>query len=370
MTSPTTASSGKGPAIVPLPYDATTLSPLLGDGWRERLVQMFRGMLLGRTLDTRMLNLQRQGRVGFYGPASGQEAANVGAALALEPQDWVFPGLREQLIALVRGYDLPRYVHHLFGNDMDPAKGRQMPCHPSAREVQYVSMSSVIGTQIVHAVGCAFAQRYRKDRAISVAFFGDGATSANDFHSGMNFAGVFDLPVLFVCTNNQWAISVPTARQTAAASFAAKAPAYGFPGERVDGTDVVAVYHHVRRVRGAMAEDPHPHLLELVLYRLTPHSSSDDPSRYQPKGWREEAMARDPLARLEELLDRTGVLPASEREAIRRELDAEIRSAIQEAEVIPPPRNETLFQDTLKEPSWPLTEERDSFDREQGGHFP
>ncbi|MDE1819561.1 MAG: hypothetical protein KGJ23_06395 [Euryarchaeota archaeon] len=356
--------------IVPLPYGKKELSDRLGPPWEERLHQMYRGMLLGRVLDTRMLGLQRQGRVGFYGPATGQEATSVGAAMCMSGQDWVFPGLREQLIALLRGLDLTLYAHHLFGNDLDTARGRQMPCHPSAREVRYASMSSTIGTQIIHAVGTAYGIQLRKEPAVSWAFFGDGATSANDFHSGMNFAGVWKLPVLFVCTNNQWAISVPNEKQTAAPSFATKADGYGFPGRRIDGTDVVEVFTTLSAARARVLSGAGPELIESVLYRLTPHSSSDDPSRYQPKGWMEKAKAYDPLGRFEAMLEKLGVFPASEREALRADLDAKVRTAIQEAEVMPPPRTDSLFEDTLKVPAWPLTEERDSFDKEQGGNFP
>ncbi len=365
-----TPSPGPAPSTVPLPYGKAELEKRLGGDWEARVRAMYHGMLFGRVLDTRMLALQRQGRVAFYGPATGQEATTVGAALAMTPEDWVFPGLREQLVALLRGLNLTLYLHHLFGNDLDTARGRQMPCHPSAREVHYVSMSSTIGTQIIHAVGFAYGLRLRKSPGISWTFFGDGATSAVDFHTGLNFAGVYDLPVLFVCTNNQWAISVPNDKQTASATFAQKSEAYGIPGSRVDGTDVVDVFCALREARAEIAQGKGPRLVESVLYRLTPHSSSDDPSRYQPKGWMDKARSMDPVGRFEAMLDRIGVLAPSEREKVQAELDARVRSAIQEAEVMPPPRTDSLFEDTYKVPFWPLTEERESFDKEQGGNFP
>ena len=192
--------------LLPLPYRAHDLDGML-PGWQKTLVEAYRWMVLARTLDGRMLGLQRQGRVGFYGPATGQEAVSVGTALALTPGDWVFPGLREQLVALIRGHPLGHYMDHLFANDRDPARGRQMPCHPTCRDVRYASMSSVIGTQISQAVGVAYGLKLRHEEAVSVAYFGDGATSANDFHAGLNLAGVLQAPVLFCCTNNQWAIS-------------------------------------------------------------------------------------------------------------------------------------------------------------------
>ncbi|MCI4348484.1 MAG: thiamine pyrophosphate-dependent enzyme, partial [Thermoplasmata archaeon] len=174
-----------GPAPLPLPYSAPDLERLLGADWSRLLWTAYRWMRTARALDERMVALQRQGRVGFYGPATGQEAVSIAAGLATHENDWVFPGLREQLVALVRGHPLDTYVHHLFADALDPAHGRQMPCHPTAREVRHVSMSSCVGTQITHAVGCAYGFRFRHDAAVSLAFFGDGGTSANDFHAGM-----------------------------------------------------------------------------------------------------------------------------------------------------------------------------------------
>ncbi len=304
-------------------------------------------MLLGRTLDTRMLALQRQGRVGFYGAATGQEAVNVAAGLASGPSEWVLPGLREQLVALVRGHPLDLYLHHLFADARDPSRGRNMPCHPSAREVHYVSMSSVIGTQISHAVGVALAQRRRRDPGVTLAFFGDGATSSNDFHAGLNFAAVTSAPVLFLCTNNQWAISVPVGRQTAAATLAGKAAAYGLEGRQVDGTDLFAVYEALSTALGRIRSGGPPELIEFVLYRLTPHSSSDDPTRYQPADWAARARAHDPVARLERWLTDQRVLDLEAQARLSIEVDAEIRRAIADAEGTPPPPPESITEDVL-----------------------
>ena len=363
-------SPGGSGSVVPLPYDADRLARLMGPGWAELLQRIYRGMLLGRILDQRLLGLQRQGRVGFYGPATGQEATNAAVAAALGKEDWVFPGLREQLVALLRGHPLPVYLAQLFGNEKDPAHGRQMPCHPTAREVHYVSMSSVIGNQVPQAVGTAWALRRKGVPAIAVAFFGDGASSSGDFHAGLNFAGVLRAPVLFVLTNNQWAISLPSSRQSAVAILAEKAQAYGFAGSRVDGTDPVAVFCAVQEAREALLKGDGPRLLESVFYRMAPHSSSDDPTRYQPPTWSEEARAHDPLERLEAMLEHLGVMRASARDLLREEIETEIRRAIQATEPLPPPGPESLFEDTFQDPFPPLTEERDRFDTEQGGHFP
>ena len=339
-----------GPSVVPLPYSPHEVEQQIGADWSSVMLSAYRWMVVGRTLDARMQALQRQGRVGFYGAATGHEAVNVAAGLATRPEDWVVPGLREQLTALVRGHSLETYAHHLFADDRDPARGRNMPCHPTAREVHYLSMSSVIGTQIPHAVGLAFALRARSDPGVALAFFGDGATSANDFHAGLNFAGDLRLPVLFCCANNQWAISVPVSRQTAAPSLASKAAAYGFGGSRVDGTDFVAVYGHLRSALAQIRSGGGPILLEFVVYRMTPHSSSDDPKRYQPPTWNEEAASHDPVARLESWLTEHRLLPAEVRARTQADADASVRAAIEAAEGTRPPDPRSLTEDVYSPP--------------------
>ena len=334
-------------SIAPLDYDSDDLAAEVGADWSSRLFAAYRWMVLGRTLDQRMLALQRQGRIGFYGPATGQEAVSVGAALALSEKDWVFPGLREQLLALARGHSLAAYAHHLFADSLDPARGRQMPCHPTAREVRYVSMSSVVGTQISQAVGLAYAQHLRHDPGVTLVFFGDGATSSNDFHAGLNFAGVFALPVLFCLTNNQWAISMPVERQSRVSVLAEKARSYGFSGVRVDGTDVVQVYATVRAGLEKARGGGGPTLLEFVTYRMTPHSSSDDPTRYQPSDFLDRGRQNDPVARLEELLRRTKVLTDELAQQVAEEADRGVRAAIAEAEATAPPALESLTADVL-----------------------
>jgi len=340
-------------AVEPLPYEPAPLEKLIGPGWEELLRSAYRWMLLGRTLDARMQSLQRQGRVGFYGAATGQEAVNVAAGLASGRDDWVFPGLREQLVALVRGHPLPTYVHHLFADAKDPGRGRNMPCHPSASEVHYVSMSSVIGTQISHAVGVGYAQKLRHESGATLAFFGDGATSSNDFHAGLNFAGVFQLPVVFCCTNNQWAISQPVSRQTAVPSLATKAKAYGFSGRSVDGTDFVASYRALSEALREAREGRGPVLLEFVLFRMMPHSSSDDPSRYQPADWMARAARQDPVPRLRSWLIAQGRVTDAELSRWEADAEREVREAIDDAERTPPPSPDSLTEDVYASQSYP-----------------
>ena len=337
-------------SLLPLPYTPTDVYHRIGPEARETLRSAYGWMILGRTLDARMQGLQRQGRVGFYGAATGHEAVNVAAGLSTRKEDWIFPGLREPLVALVRRHPLPRYVQHLFATAHDPSKGRQMPCHPSASEVHHVSISSVIGTQITHAVGAAWAMRLRKASGVALAFFGDGATSANDFHAGLNFAGVAGLPVVFVCANNQWAISMPVERQSAVATLAQKASAYGYSGVTVDGTDIVAVLEAFQRVLRESREGSGPHLIEFRVYRMTPHSSSDDPTRYQPVDWNARARAHDPVVRLETWLSTVGWLDDADRAGYAQRASESVRDAIAEAEATPPPSPASLFEDVFSRP--------------------
>jgi pyruvate dehydrogenase E1 component alpha subunit len=320
-------------------------------------LRMYRDMRFLRLLDSRMIALQRQGRIGFYGSCTGQEAVVVGAAWAIEREDWVFPALRESGIMLLRGFPLARYLAQLFGNAADVLKGRQMPSHMSGKQVHQVSWSSAIGTQLPHAVGAAWAARMKGDRTIMLAFLGDGATSSPDFHAAMNFAGVFGVPCVFVCQNNHWSVSTPSGRQTASKTIAVKARAYGMPGFRVDGNDVLAVHRAVKdacaRARGGHG----PTLIEAVTYRMGAHSTSDDPTRYQSPEELEAWRRKDPIDRLGRLLFRIGLLDG---ELIARddvEANGQIDSALREAEGHGPPSQLSLFEDVYQALPWNLREQ-------------
>ncbi len=315
----------------------------------EDLRRMFRFMLLMRTLDGRMLSLQRQGRVGFYGTATGQEATVIGSAWALRPTDWVFPALREMGVSLWRGTSLRDIVCQLMGNSGDVLLGRQMPCHFSDRRVQTVAWSSCIGTQLVHAMGAAWAARIRGEDTVCAGYLGDGASSSADFHAALNFAGVLRLPVVFLCQNNQWAISVPLSRQTASESIAVKALAYGFEGVRVDGNDLLAVASAARKAVDKARSRGGPTLVECVTYRMGGHSSSDDPTRYRETEIVAEWERRDPIARLRAYLTERGVLAPGEEERWVDEIQEEIGAAVREAESLPPPPVESIFRDVYAE---------------------
>jgi pyruvate dehydrogenase E1 component alpha subunit/2-oxoisovalerate dehydrogenase E1 component alpha subunit len=323
---------------------------------RER-VELYRQMLRVRRLDERMTALQRQGELGFHGSTLGQEAIPVAVGRALEPEDWVFPALREGAVMLVRGYPLADYLAQSFGSARDPQKGRQMPSHPASRRVHQVSWSSCIATQLPQAVGMAWASARAGDSALALAFLGDGATSHPDFHAALNLAGVLAVPVVFVCQNNGYALSVPTAQQTRAESFAIKARAYGFPGERVDGNDALAVWSRVRHaVRRARAGEG-PTLLECVTYRRGAHSSSDDPSRYRSAAEEAAWAARDPLDRLRRHLLLEGALGDADEALLERECAEELTAALAVARADPPPARETLFDDVYALRPWHLVEQ-------------
>src|SRR5207237_37372 len=262
---------------------------------REVLLRLYREMVRLRTLDERMMTLQRQGRVGFYGACTGQEAATLASAIALEASDWIFPALREGGAMLLRGFPLVPYLCQIFGNAGDETKGRQMPSHMASKSVNQVSWSSCIGSQLPQAVGAAMAARIRGDKTVVAAYMGDGATSSADFHVAMNFAGVFKPPVVFVCQNNHWAISIATQKQTASESIAVKAVAYGFEGVKVDGNDAEAVYGAVKAAVDRARAGGGPTLVECETYRIGAHSSSDDPTRYRDEREVEIWRKRDPI---------------------------------------------------------------------------
>jgi pyruvate dehydrogenase E1 component alpha subunit/2-oxoisovalerate dehydrogenase E1 component alpha subunit len=327
------------------------------------LMRAYREMRRVRALDARMIALQRQGRIGFYGAAQGQEAVPIATALALEERDWVFPALREQSIMLARGFPLRALVAQVFGNAGDVLKGRQMPSHPSGRAVNQVSWSSCIGSQIPQTVGCAWAMRARKTGAVAVGFLGDGATSGADFHSGMNFAGVWKVPCVLVCQNNHWSISVPASRQTASRTFAVKARAYGFPGIRVDGNDLLAMYSVMRSAIDRARAGGGPTFVEAVTYRMGGHSTSDDPSRYRSQDEVDAWAEKDPLARLRSYLLQLGLVSDAGDEALDRELAAEIGAAIDEVEALPPPDRVSLFEDVFAQMPWHLRGQLDDLAR-------
>jgi 2-oxoisovalerate dehydrogenase E1 component alpha subunit len=324
----------------------------------EQVLEAWRWMVLSRELDERMVALQRQGRIGFYIGATGEEATVFGTVTALQKQDWIFPSYREHGAALFRGMPLATFVCDLLGNAGDRMLGHQMPCHEAWRPGNFVSISAPIATQVPQALGAAVAARIKGDDMVPLTFFGEGATSANDFHTGMNFAGVSRAGLILVCRNNGWAISVPRELQTASATFAQKALAYGIEGERVDGNDLFAVHNGTRRARERAASGGGATLIECVTYRVEGHSTSDDPRAYRPPEVVEPWRKKDPIARLTRHLEWRGLLTAEGAEAVRAEARETIRRAVEEAESHDAkPALETLFEGVYAEPLWQQREQ-------------
>jgi pyruvate dehydrogenase E1 component subunit alpha len=322
------------------------------------LVRLYRWMVLNRALDERMVTLQRQGRIGFYIGSIGEEATVLGTAAGVEERDWIFPCYREHGAALLRGMPLVTFLCDLFGNAGDAMKGRQMPCHEAWRPGRFASISSPIATEVTHAVGAAWAARLKGDDMVALTYFGEGATSAHDFHTGLNFAAVRKIPVVFVCRNNGWAISVPRERQTASETIAQKAIAYGMHGERVDGNDLLAVLGATRRARARAAAGEGPTLLECVTYRVEGHSTSDDPRAYRPAELVEPWKKKDPILRMRRYLVRRGALDDRVDAALRQEIRDAIQAALKEAEAFPPkPPLATLVEDVYATPTPQLREQ-------------
>ncbi len=323
----------------------------------DLLLDMYRQMRRLRILEARMVGLQRQGRVGFYGTCTGQEAPPVATACATDPGDWVFPALRESAIMLARGFPLSTYLAQVFGNSLDVLKGRQMPSHMSGRSVNQVSWGSCIGPQVPQAVGAAWAAKLRGDRTVTIGFLGDGATSQPDFHNAMNFAGVYRVPCVLICQNNGWSISVPTERQTASETIAVKARAYGLPAIRVDGNDVVACFAAIRDAVTRARSGEGATFVECVTYRIGAHSTSDDPTRYRSEEEVKAWAKKDPVERLQKLLRSRGALSEDREAAIDSELTDEISTAIKTAEHAPLPPRESLFDDVYAARPWHLEEQ-------------
>ena len=312
---------------------------------RDQHLSIYRAMVLVRTVDERMVTLQRQGRITFYGAATGQEASVIGSGFALSPDDWVVPALREGGIALLRGLSLADYINQVVGNGADVQKGRQMPCHYGHSDVNYVTLSSCIANQLPHAVGIALAMRLQGQSHIAVGYMGDGATSEGDFHTSMEFAARLDSPTLFFCQNNQWAISTGVTAQTAAKSIACKAYGYGMPGYRVDGNDVLAVAEATAQATKKIRETGKPAFIEALTYRVDAHSTSDDPSRYRDEAITEQWKKRDPIERYQRTLISLGHLSQNDIGRIESEFVEQVRDAVETAEAAPAPELHDLFTD-------------------------
>jgi pyruvate dehydrogenase E1 component alpha subunit len=289
----------------------------------EDLERLYRTFLLARRFDERMLRLQRQGRIGTFGPIRGHEAAVLGSVYALRQTDWMVPYYREWPAYMWRGWPLENLILYYAGY----AEGMRVP-----DAVCDLPLCIPIASQTPHAVGVAYAARYKGEDSVTMVYLGDGATSHGDCQEAMNFAGVFQVPLVFLVINNQWAISVPRARQTRARTLAQKAIAYGFPGVQVDGNDLLATYVATREAVERARRGEGPSLVEAITYRLSMHTTADDPTKYRSDAEVKSWEAKEPLPRFRRYLEQKGLVDERRHAAIEAEVDAEIREAIARAE--------------------------------------
>lgn len=336
------------PLVTVMRDDGSVDASLMPKLSQDEVLSLYRSMVLNRVLDERLTTLQRQGRIGFHIGSVGEEAAIIGSSFALEKDDWLFPCYREAGAALVRGMTIDQFCNNMFGNAEDPVRGRQMPCHWFDRAHNMPSVSSPIGTQITHAVGAAMAARIKGDKTVCLVYFGEGATSSNEFHVGANFAGVFKAPAILFCRNNQWAISVPFHRQTGSESIAVKSLAYGIQGVRVDGNDLFAVIKVTRDAMARARRGEGATLIEAYSYRLSGHSTSDDPRVYRKDTEVEPWLKKEPIARVKKFLLKKGWLDEADDEKIRASCNEIVLAAVAKAEAIEPPPLESMFEDVYE----------------------
>ncbi len=322
---------------------------------------MFTAIVKTRAFDSRCMNLQRTGKIGFSVPNRGVEATSVGAAAALDAsKDWFAPHYRDFGMLFYHNVTAESMFDNMFGNSDDSAVGRQMPVHFSFTEpLKWLSISSPLGTQIPQAVGLSLAAKKRGEDAVALTTFGDGSTSTLGFHSGMNFAGVMKAPTIFLCQNNQWAISCPSSKQTASESYAIKGEAYGIPSVQVDGNDVLAVYSVMKTAVDKARAGDGPTLIEAVTFRLGGHSTSDDPTKYVPAAELEEAEANEPLKRFRAYLINEGVLTEESAAAIEEQSATEMLEGARAAEAKGRPVLGTIFTDVWQEQPAHLKQQMD-----------
>ncbi len=351
---------------IDLKYDIDYLSILETDGQvdsdlepdidDDRLLDLHRAMLLGRRFDERMLKLQRSGKIGTFAPIHGQEASQLGAVACLEEEDWLVPSFRETAAEIWRGKSLENVLLAYAGFN----EGAHVP-----KGVNNLPVSVPVGTQTLHAVGLGYAMKLKGTKEVAMVFFGDGATSEGDFHEAMNFAGVFQTPTIFICQNNHWAISIKRSHQTRSETIAQKALAYGMPGIQADGNDVLAVYAAAKEAVDRARSGDGPTFIECVTYRMSVHTTADDPKRYRSDEEVEKWKERDPIDRFQKYLKGKDLLSDDDIEKIESEIKDEIKAAVKGwekrmAELTDP---SCMFDDLYAELPPYLVEQKEAFEK-------
>jgi len=346
------------PRKAPKKQQVSSIHSGLGDG---DLLKIYKAMLLTRAFDNKVLSLQRQGRLGAYISCTGEEGTIVPSAFALQKEDWMFTSYREVGAHIVRGLSIDLMFAQLFGNSSDLLKGRQMSNSWGSRELNIVPTAAPIGAYLPVAVGVAMGMKIKKKTNLAVlAYMGDGGTSASDFHVAMNFTGVFKAPIVFICRNNGWAISLPVSKQTASETMAIKAKAYGFEGITIDGNDALAVYETTKKALDKARSGEGPTLIESLTYRVGAHSTADDPTRYRDPKEAESWAQRDPIAIFRKNLVGRKILDEKMDQKFMQETNEMVSSAAKSQEEIPPlPPERLIFDDVYAELPPSLLEQRE-----------
>ncbi len=312
----------------------------------EQLIDLYRWMVFSRAFDETCLRLQRQGRLGTYAPLSGQEAAQIGSAAALDEQDWIFPSYREHAALMFRGLPPEDILTYWNGNE----EGNRIP-----DDVNIFTVTIPIATQTVHAVGFSWASKLKGEDRVVIVYFGDGGTSEGAFHEAMNFAGVFQTPTIFFCSNNHYAISHPRVKQTHSPTIAQKGVAYGIPGYQVDGNDLLAVWQVTREAVERARGGGGPTLIEAVTYRLGPHTTADDPKRYRSDEELESWRKKEPIPRVKAYLESRGIWSPELEDDLKKSNDERIKKIVEKYEGMPEREYQEIFRNLYSETT-PLLE--------------
>jgi len=314
-------------------------------------VKVYKTLAFHRVLDERMVASQRQGRLSFYMAALGEEAASVGGAAGLKSQDMIMSQYREQGALMFRGFSLENFMNQMFSNKGDLGKGRQMPIHYGSKELNYMTISSPLGTQIPQATGYAYGQKMQGLDEVTLCYFGEGAASEGDFHAGLNMAAVQAAPVIFFCRNNGYAISTPSDEQFKGNGIASRGVGYGIKTLRVDGNDILAVIKATQIARTYALAENAPVLIEAMSYRLGAHSTSDDPSGYRTREEEEKWQANDPILRMKNWMILQNWWNEAQETALFESLREEVLAAVKVSEKIDKPHIDTLITDVYDVPT-------------------
>lgn len=325
---------------------------------KDLIVKIHDTMQFTRTLDERMIAAQRQGRISFYLASRGEEAESVASAAALDDGDMIMGQYREQGALAYRGFTVEQFMNQLFSNEKDLGKGRQMPVHYGCAELNFMTISSPLGTQIPQATGYAFGQKMDKAGKCTICYFGEGAASEGDFHAALNMASVYKVPVIFFCRNNGYAISTPSqGEQYGGDGIAPRGIGYGIKTIRIDGNDVFAVLKATQEARRLAVEENEPVLIEAMSYRMSGHSTSDDPTGYRTREEEDGWKVKDPLDRLQKWMMKQGWLNEEDVQKQHEEVKAKVLASLKEAEKVPAPHIDELIKDVYDEPT-PLLKEQ------------